>query len=261
MTIEANGVKVYYEQRGEGKPGVLLLHGWGCSTELMKPVAERLARRACATAVDFAGHGRSGRPPAPWGAEEYCEMTAEVIRGLGIVGCHVVGHSHGGRVALLLAARHPELVGKLALTGAAGLRGEPTEAQKRRSAAYKRLRGVSDALDRMKVFGPLPGRLREALRKKYGSPDYNALDAEMRQTFVKVVNFDVAPYLAQVKAPTLLLWGSQDTETPLWMARRMEREIPDAGLVVLEGASHYAYLEKLPEFMKIVEHFFFGGNA
>jgi len=255
MVLTAHGAGVYYEQHGEGKPGVLLLHGWGCSTALWKPVAERLAKRALVTAIDFPGHGKSARPPDPWDARDYMEATADVIRALGIQGCDIIGHSHGGRVALLLAAAHPELVGKLALAGAAGLRAEPSKAMKRRAGAYRRLRGVSEAFDRLKIFGPLPEKMREALRKQYGSRDYNALDAEMRKTFVKVVNFDVEPYLPKVQAPTLLLWGSEDAETPLWMGRRMESLIPDAGLVVLEGGSHYAYLEKLPEFLRVVECF------
>ena len=260
MEIIAGGASVYYEQHGEG-PGVLLLHGWGCSTELWKPVTERLSARARVTVIDFPGHGRSGRPPVPWGAEEYMETTAELIRSLGLEGCHVIGHSHGGRIALLLAAAYPSLVGKLVLTGAAGLHGEPTAAQDGRARAYKRLRGISEALDQIKILGPLPEKMRDMLRKKYGSRDYNALDAEMRATFVKLVNFDVEPYLAKVRASTLLLWGDQDTETPLWMGQRMESLIPDAGLVTLSGGTHYAYLEKLPDFLRITEHFLLGGNA
>lgn len=259
MVIDVHGASVYYEQHGNGKPDILLLHGWGCSTELMRPVSDQLCKRARVTMIDFPGHGRSSRPPEPWGAEEYAGMTAALIEGLGIGPCDIAGHSHGGRIALLLAAERPELVGKLALTGAAGLHAEPTEAQKKRSAAYKRLRALCDALEKAKVFGGMPERMRESLRKKYGSRDYNALDAEMRRTFVKVVNFDVEPYLSKVRASTLLLWGDQDTETPLWMGKKMEQLIPDAGLVVLEGGTHYAYLEKLAAFLRVAEQFFFGG--
>lgn len=261
MLISLRGAQVYYEQHGSGKPDVLLLHGWGCSVALYSQVIERLKTRARVTALDFPGHGQSGRPPEPWGAEDYAEMVAQLISALGIEGCDIIGHSHGGRVALIVAANHPELVGKLVLTGAAGLHAEPTEAQKKRQAAYKRLRGFSDALDRVGVFGALPEKLRESLRKKYGSRDYNALDEEMRKTFVKVVNFDVAPLLPKILASTLLLWGDNDTETPLWMGRRMEKEIPDAGLVILKGGSHYAYLEKLDEFCRVAGYFLLGGEA
>ncbi len=261
MITTAGGASVYYEQHGEGSRNVLLLHGWGCSTALWKPVTERLMHRARVTVLDFPGHGQSGRPPVPWGAPEFSRMIEELILALGLKGCDIIGHSHGGRVALYLASERPGLVGKLVLAGAAGLRAEPTEAQKKRGEAYRRLRGLSDLLDRAKIFGALPEKMRDALRKKYGSRDYNALDEEMRKTFVKLVNLDLTDRLCKVQAPTLLVWGDQDTETPLWMGQKMEKLIPDAGLVILKGGTHYAYLEKTADFLRIVEHFLFGGNA
>lgn len=257
--IAARGARIYYEQCGAGARDVLLLHGWGCSTELMRPVAQGLAGEMRVTSVDFAGHGKSGRPPEPWGAPEFAEMVAEVIEKLGLKGCDIIGHSHGGRIALVLAATRPELIRKLVLTGASGLHAARTDAQKRRQATYKRLRGISDTLDALRLFGPLSKRINAALRKKYGSRDYNALDEEMRKTFVKLVSFDVDTVLPDVKASTLLIWGSEDEETPLWMGKRMEERIPDAGLVVLSG-SHYVYLERSREFLRIVRHFLIGGS-
>jgi pimeloyl-ACP methyl ester carboxylesterase len=254
------GAEVYYEQHGQGKPDVLLLHGWGCDASIWRPVAARLAARARVIVPDFPGHGQSGRPPVPWGAEEYAAMVAALIRTLGIEGCDVVGHSHGGRIALLLAATEPALVGKLVLTGAAGLRRAPTPAQRRRQAAYRRLRKLAGALGAVKPLRPLAETLAERLRRQYGSPDYNALDAEMRKTFVKIVNFDVLPFLPRVAAPTLLLWGTGDAETPPWMAETMRERIPDAGLVWLQGGTHYAFLEKISEFLLVTEQFLLGGS-
>lgn len=261
MFITANGADVYYEQHGEGARNILLLHGWGCSTELWKPVTEQLMHNARVTVLDFPGHGQSGKPPIPWGAEDFAKMVAELIRALCIEGCDIIAHSHGGRTAIILAADYPELVGKMVLVGASGLRAQPTAAQKRRTEVYKRLRKISEWMDRVKIFGKIPEKIRESLRRKYGSRDYNALDAEMRKTFVKVVNFDVTDCLTRVKASTLLIWGSEDTETPLWMGRKMEQAIPDAGLVVLTGGSHFVYLEKLQEFLRIVKHFLLGGSG
>lgn len=117
MFLDLCGAKLHFEQYGEGKPDVLLLHGWGCSIETWKAVTNRLARRSRVTVIDFPAHGQSERPPEPWGAHEFSEQVAALIRALHIEGCDVVGHSHGGRIALTLAIEHPELVGKLALTG------------------------------------------------------------------------------------------------------------------------------------------------
>lgn len=261
MELTANDAKIYYEQHGEGLHNILLLHGWGCSVKLWESVTAELSKHARVTVIDFPGHGKSSRPPVPWGAEEYAAAVAELIEQLGIQGCDIIGHSHGGRTAICLAATRPELVGKLVLVGAAGLRAEPTEAQKKRSDTYKRLRGLSDALDKVRILGPLPEKMRESLRQKYGSADYNALDEEMRQTFVKVVGFNAEPLLPSIKASTLLIWGDADTETPLWMGQKMESLIPDAGLVVLQGGTHYAYLEKLADFLRIVQYFLLEDHA
>jgi len=78
----------------------------------------------------------------------------------------------------------------------------------------------------------------------------------MRQTFVKVVNEDLRPFAMRVKCSTLLFWGDQDEDTPLWQGRALEKLIPDAGLIVYKGAGHYSYLERLSETVKTVDYFF-----
>lgn len=92
--------------------------------------------------------------------------------------------------------------------------------------------------------------------QKFGSADYKALTPEMRKTFVKIISQDLTDELPRIKAPTLLYWGAEDTETPLWMGKMMEEKIPDAGLVVQEGAGAFrlsgaqsgipAHCEKFP---------------
>ena len=91
--------------------------------------------------------------------------------------------------------------------------------------------------------------------QKYGSRDYAALSPEMRKTFVKVVGYDQSALISHIKNPTLLIWGDRDAETPLWMGQQMEKEIADSGLVVLEGGTHFAYLEQAARFQTIVRQF------
>ncbi|MDR0396108.1 MAG: alpha/beta hydrolase [Oscillospiraceae bacterium] len=255
MFVEARGVNVHYEQSGRQGPDVLLLHGWGCDISLWRPIIERLSQRCRVTTLDFPGHGGSERPPEPWDAKAFAAMTAEFIEKLGIAGCCVIGHSHGGRVALRLALDRPELIGKLILTGSAGLRSKPTLKRRARSVLYKILRGTLDGLEKLRIFGGMPERARAALRGAFGSADYKALDEDMRRTFVLLVNTNLEPELPNVRASTLLLWGDKDTETPLWMGRLMAERIPDAGLVVLEGGSHFAYIEQPDRFCRIAARF------
>ncbi len=259
MEREVCGARVHYEQRGTGKD-ILLLHGWGCSTALFAPLMDALAPLARVTAIDFPGHGRSGKPPEPWGVPDFARMTEQLIRELALAPCAIVAHSFGGRVAIVLAAEHPELVEKLVLTGAAGLRKPPTAQSKRRSNVYKFLRGACDLCEKTRLFGDMPQTMREKLRKRFGSADYNALDEDMRQTFVKVINQDLREYLPRIAAPTLLYWGTGDTETPLWMGQEMAREIPDAGLVTVEG-THFAYIEHAQAFARVVTHFLLEENG
>jgi pimeloyl-ACP methyl ester carboxylesterase len=254
MEICIDGVHAYYEREGAGSD-ILLLHGWMCSTELWKPVIKRLSTKARVTALDFPGHGNSARPPVPWGVTEYALFTERFVRALGMEGCAVAAHSFGGRIALYLGAERPGLFNRLLLTGCAGIRPAPTARARARSGLYRVLRVFCDGAQALQIFGKLPVRGKDALRKRFGSADYNALDAEMRRTFVRVVNQDLREYLPRIQAPTLLYWGEKDEETPLWMAREMERAIPDAGLVIEPGAGHYAYLEHAMTFCAVTESF------
>ena len=158
-------------------------------------------------------------------------------------------------MALRLAADSPEMVNRLVITGGAGLRKPRTEEQEKRSAAYQKKKRVLLGLGKVPLAGALADKAMRALQRKYGSPDYNALDDEMKKTFVKVVSEDLRPLLPKVRASTLLIWGEKDTETPLWMGQAMEKEIPDAGLVVFENDDHFAYLHQWPRFVKIVRAF------
>ena len=167
----------------------------------------------------------------------------------------MIAHSFGARVAIQLASEEPALFTRLILTGAAGIRKMPTEEGKKRAEQFKRLKRLCETAKKVKVFGSLPEKMEEKLRRKYGSADYNALDEEMRKTFVKVINLDLTDRLPLIQQPTLLLWGDADTETPLWMGKKMEELIPDAGLVVLEGGTHFAYLEQRARFCAIARHF------
>lgn len=259
MQIEVCGASVNVTTGGSGEGAALLLHGWGCSAQMMSSVMHLLEKHMRVAAIDFPGHGMEGKakePPMPWGVPEYMEMTAEVIRRLNLAPCDIVAHSFGARVAILLASTYPELVGRMILTGAAGIKKPKTGKATARQNLYKGLRGAMNLAEKTHLFGDLPDKGREALIQKFGSPDYRALTPSMRQTFNKVISLDLTDRLEKIHASTLLYWGAQDTETPLWMGQLMQEKIPDAGLVVEEGTGHFAYLECNARFLRIVSSFF-----
>lgn len=256
MQLTLCGVSLHYEQYGDGDRHILMLHGWGCEIKHFEPIANALKKDYHITVIDFPAHGQSSRPPEPWGVSDFANCVKALIEKLGIAPCDIVAHSFGGRVALHLATNEPQLVHRLVLTGGAGLKKPQTEAQKKRSAQYQKSKKLLENI--MRLGGPfkvLGEKSMDKLRKKFGSADYNALDEDMRKTFVKVISEDLSPLLPQIKASTLLVWGENDQDTPLWMGREMEAKIPDAGLVIFENDDHYAYLRQWPRFVRVLEAF------
>jgi pimeloyl-ACP methyl ester carboxylesterase len=240
-------------RRGSGAL-VLLLHGWGSSADLFARTIDGLEDSFDLIAPDFPGFGATDAPPAPWAVGDYMAWVVALMDELGIQRVSVIGHSFGGRVGIKLAALHPERVEKLVLTDAAGIRPKRTLGYHVRVRAFKAARWLSQ-----QKLAPEPLRSWAVARvATSGSPDYQTASGTVRGSFVRVVNEDLREYLPRIQAPTLLIWGDRDEETPLADAQFMERQIPDAGLVVFNGAGHYAYLEQAARFNVIVKTFLRG---
>ena len=256
MEFVSRGVRMYYELSGDSGRPLLLRHGRGGKGESFLPVVHdfRKTHRVCA--VDFPGHGRSDEPDEPWSVTEYMEYIRAFLAEQKFDNVDIIAHSFGGRVAILLAATYPELVGKMVLTGAAGIPPRKTGKKTFRSRVYRCLRGFArSGFARALLGGERAALMQEALVQKFGSRDYRALTPSMRQTFNRVISQDLTGCLGKIKAPTLLVWGEDDTETPLWMGRLMEEKIPDAGLVVWPGCGHFAYLDRYGDFRIVAEQF------
>lgn len=233
-------------------PPVLLLHGWGASSALMEPAAARLAARGWRTITpDLPGFGASGLPPANWGVPDYARWALALLDALQIAQAHVIGHSFGGRISLVLGADSPARLNRIVLVDSAGIPPRRPLGVRIRLRAYK---AVRSALYGLKLRSQADA-LRTWYGRRYGSSDYQS-SGPLREVFVRVVNHDLREYAARVQRPTLLVWGERDEDTPLWQGQALEKCIPDAGLVVLEGAGHYSYLEQPDRFTTIVDHFF-----
>ena len=247
MRIEIGGISINYECIGSGAP-VLLLHGWGADIAAMMPIANEVARLGkMAVCVDFPGFGKSDLPPAAWGVREYADTTKALIDKLGIRGCDLVCHSFGGRVKIMLAAEDETLFKRLVLVDAAGIRPKRTIKYYIKTYSYK----LAKRLARIKLVNKafrLDSKIKSA-----GSDEYKSLSGVMRETFVKVVNLDLTDKLDKIKNETLLIWGGNDTATPLYMGRLMEKKIERAGLAVIENAGHFSYADDYPRFCSILD--------
>jgi pimeloyl-ACP methyl ester carboxylesterase len=257
MTIQTgmlSGLRYGYEVSGDpAGPPVLILHGWGGQIESMANVAAGLAARGYAIHVlDLPGFGRSAPPPdspTVWGVPEYAQFVAGYLQAAGLNRPHLIGHSFGGRISIVLGADYAAQVGKIVLTSSAGVLSPPTLRDK--------LVGAGKAALRLPGLNLLAKPISDIAKNTIGSDDLRAAGV-LEPVFRKVVAQDLVPYAARISAPTLLIWGDQDTATPLWQAHTLEKTIPDAGLVVFQGAGHFAYQERGTDFIRIVDTFFKG---
>jgi pimeloyl-ACP methyl ester carboxylesterase len=225
---------------GEGQP-LLLLHGWGTSLDTFTAMAGDMSRQFRVTAFDFPGHGGSEMPPATWTVDDFVALTVELIQTLGLERPSILGHSFGGRVAIKLAAAHPEALDRLVLVDAAGVPPARTLKRRLKSSASRTANAIGRSLGR-------PGQqIRRWIVTRIASPDYlNA--GPLRSTFLAVVREDLRPVMPRIKAPTLLVWGDSDEDTPVADARVMEKLIRGARLQVLKNAGHFSYLDQYGRF-------------
>ena len=251
-TIEVNGQKARVLDEGEGFP-VVVLHGWGGRIESMTPVLRCLGGHHRVVGVDLPGFGESPLPRGEWGTPDYVSFIRDLLAECGVERAHFVGHSFGAKVSFYLSALYPELVDKLVLVGAPGLRTPPSAAARLKRAAGRAGRVAGK-------LGPPGAAVQRAVYKRVASSDYQEA-GELRPILVRVVNEDFRDVLPRVKSSTLLVWGSEDDSTPLVHGQEMERLIPDAGLVVFEGAGHFAYLDEADRFCRVVRHFFGGAGG
>lgn len=105
------------------------------------------------------------------------------------------------------------------------------------------------------IYGKNAQKRIDQIREKRGSSDYNNASEMMRRTLSKIVNEDLKSVMPSIKAPTLLIWGENDTATPLRDAKIMERLIPDAGLVSFSGCGHYSFLDNPYQFAAVLRSF------
>ena len=241
-----NNLKTAYQVAGEGD-GVLLLHGWGGEAASFQPVFEWLAQSHKVYALDLPGFGESQMPPTAWNSSDYAQFVIAFMEKLGIPKAHFIGHSFGGRISIIVSAEYPEKVDKLILVDSAGIIPPRTAKYHLRVGLAK----IGKLLRRCGRYGVI---VADAMSARAGSKDYqNAGD--MRATLVKVVNQDLRAFLPRITASTLLIWGEDDKDTPVAFGQIMEKEIPDAGLVVLKEAGHFSYLDQFPQFCRIVASF------
>ena len=202
------------------------------------------------------GCGDSEEPKTGWDLDKYISFIIKFIEKLNIKELDLIGHSNGGKIIIkLMSNKNLNFkVGKIILIGSAGVVHKKSFKQMLKIKLYKILKKILQ-LKLIQKFFP---NLIINLKNHMGSEDYRNATPIMRDTLVKLVNTDVTEYLKDINRPTLLIWGEQDTATPIGDGEIMEKLIPDAGLVRIPNCSHYVFIEQAQYVNKIIYTFLNG---
>lgn len=225
---------------GDADESVFLLHGLSGSSRWWQRAVPGLAQRYRVVVPDLIGFGRSRRVGRLPSIATIAAVVADWMPGAGLETAHVVGHSMGGQVAIHLAARFPERVGRLVLADAAGI--------PRPTTPGKLIRFAAEIAPLWRWGDPtfLPVILADALA---------AGPRTLLQAIGHILQDDVRPLLPRIRAATLIVWGARDNWVPIEHAELLKEGIPDARVAVVPAAGHNPMVDRPAEFNRLVLDF------
>lgn len=255
METMINGLQVTYLDTQGDKPIVLFLHGWAApvSGGSYRLITEHLSQHFRVIAPDLPGFGSSDEPKTPWCVDDYVDFIQAFCEALGITEVVLMCHSYGGRISIKWMTRKNRTVQirRAVFIDAAGIRPKRGLSYYCKVYSYKCMKKLAGIPPVAKLFPALP----ERVKKRAGSSDYRNASDLMRQTMVRSVNEDLTALLPNIAVSTLLIWGENDTATPLSDGKKMEALIPDAGLVTLAGAGHFSFADRWGQCARVLDSF------
>jgi pimeloyl-ACP methyl ester carboxylesterase len=250
---DVEGARVRYVDTGGEKPPVVLVHGFASSLETWDTVVPELAKTHRVLAMDLKGFGWTDRPEGDYSPYAQAKLILALMSQRGIERAAFVGHSWGASVVLTAAIKAPDRVSKMALYDAwvyeaqlpaffhwsradgvgetlFGLYYKERPAEKMSLAFYDQTYVTQDFVDAVEAALDRPGTVAAALAAVRGQRY-----AEVEHKYRKV------------RQKTLLLWGREDTVTPVQYGERLERDLPNAKMFVYPRCGHFPMIEAREE--------------
>ena len=245
MIKRVNNIDINYVDYGDGKNVLVFLHGWGQNIEMMKILGDKFQKYNRIIILDLPGFGNSEEPKSVLTLYDYVDILNKLLNELDITNPILIGHSFGGKIALLYASKYK--VSKLILFG---------------SPFKKEIKKLSFKTKILKNLKKVPGinKLEGFAKRHIGSTDYKVASDTMRKIMVEHVNLDITDEVKKIKCPTIIIWGVNDEAVPLCEAYELSDLIRDSAVIEYPNCTHYAYLENLGQTLSIIENFI-GGNS
>ncbi|MDP3778909.1 MAG: alpha/beta hydrolase [bacterium] len=248
MKIIVQNLATEYKDEGTGKV-ILFLHGWQDDLRTFDSLVSILSSAYRCMRLDLPGFGQSELPKVPWDLDTYVLFVKSFVEKFNLEVDTIIGHSFGGRIVIKGVATKNLQPRKIVLIGSAGV-------APKRSVRNSILKVVAKIGGLITYVPPLlfwRKELREKMYEYIGS-DYGNAGA-LKETLLKIISEDLSENAKQITVSTLLIWGADDTETPLSEGEELSRLIQSSQLKVISGAGHFVHREKAQEVARLMQEF------
>jgi len=250
--IYINDLKTNYKVAGEGQP-VLILHGWGGSSDSWVKVIEILTQNNFKVfCPDLPGFGKSNPPKFSWGVIDYVNWIKSFIDSLNLTDFYLISHSFGGQIAVKFAILYPEKIKKIIFCASAAIRPKPGLKTKIIYMVAK----IGNAFFSPKYLARLKDGARNFFYIFLRNRDYVKANGTMKEIIKKVLAEDLLLELSKIKKEVLLIWGENDKLVPLKNAYIFKEKIENSKLVILPKIGHSPHLETPEKLAEIILKFF-----
>jgi pimeloyl-ACP methyl ester carboxylesterase len=243
--VVINGVKTHrYLFSYSQKPSslIILFHGWNkTGSQSWLPFLRQISmehRDSLVLMCETPGMGKSSEPPKIWDVFDFRDWGIENILHTyhsfpSIQSISVVGHSFGGVIATLIAAKSKLSISQLLLLAPALIR-----TQKNPSYIHSKILSILKPAAQTRLYS----HVQRIWRYIVGSKDYRQTSPVMREVFGRIIRQDTSLYLRKVSQPTTIIWGSKDTYTPISQLSFLKKIKPDIQTCKLSGINHGIHL-------------------
>lgn len=234
------------------KPPIVILHGWALTGDTFLPLVDALRLLGYrAVSPDLPGFGSAELPKKPLGLKEYAEFLREYLHKHNIKKPILFGHSFGGRISLKYQQLYPSEISALVLSGTPGF----TPVSRWRMVIGFVVSKFGAAFFMLPPFRLIEDRVRLFWYRLIGAKDFLRPQKVMRDTFKKIVTESLVEPMKSVSCPCLLVWGEGDGIVPVAIARRMEKIILGAKLVIIPESRHGVPWKKPEEVAILIDDF------